>query len=46
MLVTEASSNRTGSQPVIKRQEVADKVYRLMQKDLIVEGERAVRKGG
>jgi hypothetical protein len=44
--VVEGLSNETESPPQMNPREVADKVYRLMQYDLVLERERATRVGG
>ncbi len=45
-LVAEGLGNKTESTPQINHKEVANKVYRLMQYDLVLERERATRLGG
>ena len=45
-LVIEGSGRKTESPPEINPADVADRVYRLMQRDLILERERATRVGG
>jgi len=40
------SSDKPQSQPHVDLEEIADKVYRLMQHDLILERERATKVGG
>ena len=45
-LVTGGSGQTAKSRPQINLEEVANKVYRLMQHDLILERERATRVGG
>ncbi len=44
--VVEGLRNETESPPQVNPREVADKVYRLMQYDLVLERERATRLGG
>jgi len=39
-------SDKPQSQPHVDLKEIADKVYRLMQHDLILERERATKVGG
>jgi hypothetical protein len=45
-MVTEGLANNTKPSPQINLEEVASKVYRLMQDDLIMERERATKLGG
>ena len=46
LIQSETSDNEPRSQPQVNLEEVADKVYRLMQHDLILERERATKVGG
>jgi hypothetical protein len=45
-LIREGLGKKSKSPPKINCEEVADKVYRLMQCDLVLERERATRLGG
>ena len=45
-LITDSLDNKTGTSPQINLEEVANKVYRLIQHDLVLERERATKLGG
>ena len=45
-LVADSLDNKTESSPQINLEEVANKVYHLIQHDLVLERERATKLGG